>query len=153
MVEKDDHVPWPDHAYVPGFSPRHSPEFFDEIKMTVPPDLPADQLHSTIAFRAGKQYFDAGFYWECHEVLEVIWRQTRDPSPEREMVLALIQLANARLKVLMRQPRAAMRLCDIVDTRISRCPDDRAILGLRTAELRGLISEARAVAKKAIQRP
>ncbi len=153
MVEDDNDFPWPEHAYVPGVSPRHRPEFFDEIKMSVPSDLPADQLHETHAFRAGKRYFDEGFFWECHEVLEVVWRQTSDPSPERDMVLALIQLANARLKVLMRQPRAAMRLCDMVETHISRCPDDRAILGLQTAELRSLISEARLVAKDAIQTP
>ena len=153
MSETDHDIPLPARAYVPGFSPRHPPEMFDDLKASVTGDLPAEQLHTTRAFRAGRRFFEAGFFWECHEVLEVVWRQTKDPSPERDMVLALIQLANARLKVLMRQPPAAMRLCDMVETHLHRCPKNRAILGLHVAEMFSLVGEARLVAKYAMQTP
>ena len=148
MFENAPHIPMPTHAYVPGFSPRHPPAMFDVIKASVTPATPVSKLHRTMAFIAGRQYFDAGFFWECHEVLEPVWTQTKDPSPERDMVLAFIQLANARLKVLMRQPRAAWRLCDVVETRLSRCPSDRVILGLHQPEVLSLVSEARLIAKK-----
>lgn len=101
----------------------------------------------------GLAYFDAGFFWECHEVLEAVWRQTTDPSAERDMVLALIQLANARLKVLMLQPRAAWRLCEIVETRLKRCPTDRAVLGLEVTDMRERVKTARTIAKRAMRNP
>ncbi|WP_227268300.1 DUF309 domain-containing protein [Roseobacter weihaiensis] len=145
-------IPLPPHVYVPGFSPRHAPTWFDDIKASVRPDIPPHQLHRTDAFIAGRTYFDAGFFWECHEVLEAVWMQTRDPSSERDMVLALIQLANARLKVLMRQPRAAWRLCDMVETHLSRCPSDRTVLGLYVPDMLSQVSEARLIAKDAMYR-
>lgn len=55
---------------------------------------------------------------------------TRDPSVERELVQALIQLANAKLKLLMDRPRAARRLCDMVDAHLARCNDCKVVLGL-----------------------
>lgn len=143
----------PPHAYVPGFSPRHHDNLFDAIKASVKPGMAVDQLHKTKAFAAGRLYFANGYYWECHEVLEVVWRQTQDPSPERDLVLALIQLANARLKVLMLQPRAALRLCDMVETHLARCPRDRAVLGVQVSEMLSLVSEARLICKAAILSP
>jgi uncharacterized protein len=146
-------IPMPSHVYVPGFSPRHPTGFFDDLKASVHQGIPAPELYKTKAFIAGRLYFDMGYFWECHEVLEVVWMHTRDPSPERDMVLALIQLANARLKVLMYRPRAAWRLCDMVETHLARCPDDRPVLGLHVSDMLSAVDEARAISKKAMQSP
>ncbi len=153
MYERQPEILMPPHAYIPGFSPRHPSALFDDIKGSIRSGTPVSHLHNTKAFIAGKLYFEGGFFWECHEVLEVVWRQTQDPSPERDLVLALIQLANARLKVLMLQPRAALRLCDMVETHLLRCPTDRAILGMQVSEMLSLVSEARLIAKAAILSP
>lgn len=153
MFERPPEIPMPPHVYVPGFSPRHPSTLFDDIKATVRTSIPPEQLHATKAFIAGRVYFEAGFFWESHEVLEAVWRQTKDPSAERDMVLALIQLANARLKVLMLQPRAALRLCDMVETHLSRCPKKHATLGLQVSDILASVSEAKLIAKKAIQSP
>ena len=153
VYEKQPEIIMPPHAFVPGFSPRHPPNLFNDIKSSVRPGMPVKQLQSTKAFLAGRLYFEGGFFWECHEVLEVIWRQTKDPSPERDLVLALIQLANARLKVLMLQPSAALRLCDMVETHLARCPEDRAILGVQVGEMLSYLSEARLIARAAILSP
>jgi hypothetical protein len=150
VFERKPDIPMPSHVYIPGFSARHPAHLFDSIKACVRGNIPPDQLHRTKAFIAGRYYYDTGFFWESHEVLEAVWVQTRDPSPERDMVLALIQLANARLKVLMLQPRAAWRLCDMVETHLSRCPTDRAVLGLQVSEVLAMVSEARMIAKEAI---
>lgn len=151
MLNSSHDIPMPPHVYVPGFSPRHHDDWFDPIKRSVTPHVPVGELHKTPAFIAGRLYYDAGYFWESHEVLEAVWIQTKDPSPERDMVLALIQLANARLKVLMLQPRAAWRLCDMVDTHLSRCPTDSKVLGLNVADMVSLVSEARLIAKQAMK--
>ena len=121
----------PPHAYVPGQNTRHPENLFDPIKSSVNADLGPESLHKTTAFQAGLVYLDTGFFWECHEVLEAVWMQAPDGTPEREMMQALIQLANAKLKVLMQRPRAAMRLCDMVTAHLDRCPKRQAILGVR----------------------
>lgn len=151
MPDSPHDIPMPPHVYVPGFSPRHHDDWFEPLKTSVTPDVPVDELHNTPAFIAGRVYYDAGYFWEAYEVLEAVWLHTKDPSPERDMVLALIQLANARLKVLMRQPRAAWRLCDMVDTHLSRCPTNGKVLGLDVSEMSSLVSEARLIAKHAMK--
>ncbi|MDW3224494.1 MAG: DUF309 domain-containing protein [Paracoccaceae bacterium] len=132
-------MPWPDppeglifppFAYIPGKNSRHPENFFEDIKASVTRDICPSDLQDTAAFKAGLAYLDAGYFWECHEVLEAVWMRTEDPSPEREMVQALIQLANAKLKLLMDKPRAALRLCDMVVAHLARCHPRDGVLGL-----------------------
>lgn len=153
MSEEDISIQLPPHAYVPGLSPRHPLNAFDAIKASVTATTPIEELHKTQAFLAGRKFYDAGFFWECHDVLEAVWVHTRDPSPERDIVLALIQLSNARLKVKMRQPRAALRLCEMVEIRLSRCPTDQKILGLHVSDMSKLLLAARDIAKSGIKTP
>lgn len=61
--------------------------------------------------------------------------QTPEGSDEREMVQAVIQLANARLKLRMKRPRATIRLCDMVRAHLERCPVGTSILGLTREEV------------------
>ena len=133
----------PPHAYIPGRTARHTEDWFDEIKSSVHPGIEPEDLCYTQAFKAGLFYLDAGYFWECHEVLEAVWMQTPLGSHEREMVQALIQLANARLKVVMARPRAARRLCSMVEDHLSRCPDGVPILGLLPEVVRGWIATVR----------
>lgn len=112
-------IPDPPFACVPGRTPRHEEGRFDALK--------ADP---ETALRAGVAYFERGFFWECHEVLEAVWLQAPDPSPERDMVQAVIQLANARLKLRMDRPKAAARLCSIVRGLLDRVPEGTRPLGL-----------------------
>lgn len=125
----------PPHVYVPGQTARHPDTLFDDIKSSVRTGMRPDQLHHTDAWIAGLAYLDAGYFWESHEVLEAVWMQTPEQSVERDMVQAVIQLANARLKLLMHRPKAAARLCVMVLSHLDRCPSDRPILGLHVHEL------------------
>lgn len=136
MPEVRGAVDLPPHAYVPGQTPRHAEDWFDAVKATVHVGTPLAELHQTQAFQAGLTYLDAGYFWECHEVLEAVWMQTPQGSPEREMVQALIQLANARLKAVMARPRAVLRLCDMVEGHLDHLPSIQAILGVMPAEVR-----------------
>jgi predicted metal-dependent hydrolase len=143
-------VPAPPHAYIPGKTERHPENWFDTLKTDVTRVIRPEDLHQTRAFRIGTAYFDSGYFWECHEVLEAVWLRTDDPSPERDLIQAIIQLANARLKLLMDRPNAALRLCDMVEAHLARCAGHTRILGLDLAQLRGKVAQARDDAKCAL---
>ncbi|APE45531.1 hypothetical protein BOO69_15580 [Sulfitobacter alexandrii] len=133
----------PPHAYIPGETPRHPEGLFDPVKASVTGTVPVAELHRTAAWEAGRAYFDAGYYWECHEVLEAIWMRTPEGSQERDMTQALIQLANARLKIMMQRPRAAWRLCNMVTSHLARCDAHQRILGLQVAEVEAWVADTR----------
>lgn len=141
LPDNPDGFALPPHAYVPGQNARHPEGWFDEIKASVLPQTQSADLHYTAAWKAGLVYFESGYFWECHEVLEPIWMQTPDGSAERDMVQAVIQLANARLKLRMSLPRAARRLCDMVTTHLAQCPQDRPILGLHATDVAAWVRE------------
>lgn len=132
----------PPHAYVPGQTARHPEDWFDGIKATVHHGIALGDLHRTQAFQAGLAYLEAGYFWECHEVLEAVWMQTPQDSAERDMVQALIQLANARLKAVMARPRAVLRLCNMVEAHLERLPAKIAILGVMPEDV---LSEVQAL--------
>lgn len=125
--------PDPPHAYIPGQNPRHAEDHFDPIKHSVRPGMVAAELARTEALAAGMQYLAEGYYWECHEVLEAVWMETGVETPERHLVQAIIQLANARLKLLMERPRAARRLCALVFDQIAACGGQEVILGIEVS--------------------
>lgn len=122
----------------------------DKIIASVTSDIPVERLNETLAFTAGCAFFDAGYYWECYQVLDPVWMQTKDPSPERDIILAFIQLANARLKLKSVRPNAAWKLCDMVEAHLSRCPTDCPILGLSVSDLMEKTAETRRVAKQSL---
>lgn len=143
MPDSPADVELPSYAYVPGVTPRHPEDWFDAIKASVTEDVPVARLHETAAWEAGRVYFDAGYFWECHEVLEAVWMRTPEGSQERDMTQALIQLANARLKITMQRPRAAWRLCNMVAGHLARCRGAAPILGLRVSEVEHWVVETR----------
>lgn len=113
MPDENTNVPLPAHAYIPGSSPRHPEGFFDNLRSSVRPGMSAETLSGTSAFRSGLRFLKAGYFWEAHEVLEPVWMALPPDTPERYLVQALIQLANAKLKARMNRPRAAIRLCQL----------------------------------------
>lgn len=111
----------PPYAYVPGQTARHDPALFDNLHASVKPGMIPSELVKTAAWQAGWQYLQNGFYWETHEAFEPIWMQTPPNSVERHLVQALIQIANAALKMRMQRPRAVLRLCDLAQAHLTAC--------------------------------
>ncbi|MEL0089250.1 MAG: DUF309 domain-containing protein [Rhodospirillales bacterium] len=93
--------PWPSYAYIPGQTPRHDPMLFDELKKQAG------------AWDFGLQLLKAGFYWECHEVVEAVWLRASPNSEEQRVAQGVIQLANAALKWRMGRGKAAQRIAAI----------------------------------------
>jgi hypothetical protein len=69
--------------------------------------------------------------------------RTADPSPERSITQAIIQLANARLKIRMGKMNAAQRLCGMVDNLLVQCAGSETILGLEPKTVNGWVKETR----------
>ncbi len=69
-----------------------------------------------LPYRYGWSLFEAGFYWEAHEVWEPVWLASRPNSPERIFLKAAIQMANGSLKLALGKTNAARRLFDEVDS-------------------------------------
>lgn len=111
-------IAWPDHAYVPGQTLRHREGLWDHVRATARPGMDADTLAASDAFLTGLAFHKAGFYWEAHEVWEAVWMACAPNSAEHRFVQALIQLANAELKLKMGKPRAAVRLCGIAENHL-----------------------------------
>ncbi len=123
----------PPHAYVPGQTPRHPEGLFDVFKTGLS-DVPAEDLAGTRAWIYGLAFLKDGYYWEAHEVLEAVWLTCPPNAPERLMVQAIIQYANALLKERMGQPQATARLFALSDD-LAREAVDRAggdVLGVST---------------------
>ena len=101
----------PDYAYVPGQTPRHDEAIFEVYHESVSGGLSLEDLKATLAWQAGLVFYDKGYFWEAHEVLEPVWMATPRNSAEHQLVQGIIQLANAALKARMKRPNAALRLC------------------------------------------
>lgn len=104
----------PPEPYVPGLTARPADEAFDGLKVVTLP------LGACPAWRAGWRFFDAGYFWEAHEVWEAVWMAAPADSAERALVQGVIQLANAGLKRRMRRPKAAARLDALADAILAR---------------------------------
>lgn len=139
----------PPFACVPGLTPRHAPGTFDALHASVRPGMTRSALAKTAAFRAGLRYHYAGYHWEAHEAWEPVWQALPPNSAERQFVQALIQLANAELKLRMKRPGAALRLCAIAARHLAearRC-GARSILGQDPAPVAARIADCRARAE------
>ena len=142
-----DGVPVPPAAYLPGQGDEPRRDWIVPIKASVSSATDLQDLPKTQAWIAGRAYLQAGYFWECHEVLEAVWTRTPEGSAERDMVQALIQLANARMKHRLDRPRAAARLCAMVRAQLARCPSDRQVLGLTLSQVRAWVSETESALK------
>lgn len=136
----------PLHAYIPGETDRHPDGAFDGIRASARQGMAAEDLANCAAFSTGLLYLEQGYYWEAHEVLEPVWLALPEATPERYAVQALIQIANARLKLRMERPRAALRLCDMAEDLAARAGDPA--MGLPQYRLLDWISATRQMANQ-----
>ncbi len=100
--------PLPTHKHIAGQNARLPEDAFDWIR-----DQAAAEAGNA-AWLYGLTLLRKGFYWEAHEVLEPVWMAAPPNSAEKAMAQAVIQLANAALKLDMGKPKAAARLAGMV---------------------------------------
>lgn len=99
----------PPYTYVPGGRVPHpvSDPRGHSHGETAPPTRPIadDAWRESSDYLRGVALFNAGFYWEAHEVWERLWHAHHRVGPVAEILRALIKLAAAGVKVRQRQPR------------------------------------------------
>ncbi len=124
----------PEHAYVPGQTPRHAEGRFEHLTATVHQGMSTAQLGQSEAFCTGLVYLRRGYFWEAHELFEPVWMALEAGSDDRRLVQALIQLANAQLKRKMQRPKAAKRLCIVVRELLATLTGTR-VMGLEISQI------------------
>lgn len=86
-----------------------------DMKANCPEVTDPDNWRENRTYRYGWSLFEAGFYWEAHEVWEPVWLASRPNSLERMFLKMAIQMTNACLKATMNNGNAAQRLFDEVE--------------------------------------
>ncbi len=100
----------PSHAHVPGSGSAPDLGPLERAKDLTPAVTRAAEWQENVPYLYGHDLLQAGYYWEAHEVWEAVWLATPANGPERFLLQALIQNANARLKSGMQRENAAARL-------------------------------------------
>ena len=112
----------PEVRHVPGTGSMPELALLDKIKALAPPRTDPTAWRGNVPYLYGMALFEAGFYWEAHEVWEPVWMNCAPNSPERHLLQALIQYANAALKRDMARARATRRLIDDCSKHLVRVP-------------------------------
>lgn len=103
----------PAYRHVPGRTP-HPTRDADGHSYGKPetemPDLNDFDWRRCDPYLYGIDLFNAGYWWECHEVLEALWHAAGIGTPAAHVLQAIIQCAAAQLKITCEQPSGARRL-------------------------------------------
>ncbi len=109
----------PDEAHLPGRTPRPPEALFAPLIDAVSSEMTPQELADCDAFHAGRAAFDAGYYWEAHELWEAVWMCLPPAGAERLFMQGLIQLANVGLKRRMGRIQAAERVLMRADSALA----------------------------------
>ncbi len=102
--------PLPPYSYVPGGlwpHPISSPEGHSSGHRPPLPNgiAPGEGWRESRDYLRGHALFDAGYYWEAHEVWEGLWHAHGRKGPIADVLKALIKLAASGVKVREGNPR------------------------------------------------
>ncbi|TQV79542.1 DUF309 domain-containing protein [Denitrobaculum tricleocarpae] len=114
-----DVVALPARPHHPGTGSVADMALLEEVKQACPERTDPGKWRQNRTYRYGWSLFEAGFYWEAHEVWEPVWLACRPNSLEKSFLRAAIQLTNACLKDAMGKTNAARRLFDEVEGLVS----------------------------------
>ncbi len=103
-MSQESTEPLPPYTYVPGGPwphPIRSPEGHSYGHRDGP--VAPGSTDWSARFRRGIELFDAGYYWEAHEVWEGLWHAEGRRGAAADLLKGLIKLAAAGVKVRERQ--------------------------------------------------
>ena len=129
----------PDYRHLPGSNPRPDCSYLESVADQATAPTQDNTARSNIAWHYGIRLFNAGYYWESHEVLEAVWLNALPNTRERYLLQAVIHLANARLKMKMSRQSAVLRLLKLAVECTDRAfPTPDPLMGIGSDQLRKL---------------
>jgi hypothetical protein len=141
MFSSESTEPFPPYTYVPGGPwphPSRSPQgpSCDRPAQAAEPSTGSSDWFAR-RFHRGIELFNAGYYWEAHEVWEELWHACGRRGTTADLLRALIKLAAAGVKVRERQEHGvrthARRAAELLISAQER--GDASLLGLDLAYL------------------
>ena len=125
-------IDFPAYTFVPGQTPRHSEQpSHDNL-----PALSEQNWRSHPAYLQGLDLFNAGFYWEAHEVWEAAWHASGRTGDVCDLLKLLIKLAAAGVKIRELNPAGFARHAQRCQALIAQLSQAHAVfLGIRLPEL------------------
>ncbi len=113
MIVRYTKIPFPAYRHFPGQTthPDRNPIGHAMGKPDPKPhSLNEVPWQQSASYLYGIDLFNAGYWWECHEILEGLWLATGRTTKAGHTMQAIIQWAAAHLKVAMDHPIGARRL-------------------------------------------
>jgi uncharacterized protein len=130
--------PFPPYSFVPGRFPHPFSDPAGHSFGTAPvpqPALDSDQWATNRHYLYGIDLFNAGYYWEAHEVWESLWHAAGRAGHTADFLKGLIRLAAAGVKVREGRPSGAAGHARAAADLFRRCGSAERNLGLSLAEL------------------
>ncbi len=115
---------FPPYAYLPGRDPHPTGDprghsYTGEREPPAPYFAPSD-WESNEDYRFGVDLYNAGFFWEAHEVWEGLWHSAKHDALQADFLQGLIQCSAACLKIPMKQPAGLEKLSTNALARLER---------------------------------
>lgn len=105
--------PLPPYRHIPGKTPHPTRDRDGHSYGEEPgplPDLNREDWRTCEHYLYGIDLFNAGYWWEAHEVLEGLWHAAGIGTSVAHVLQAIIQCAAAHLKTATDRPVGARRL-------------------------------------------
>jgi hypothetical protein len=133
----------PSHAHIPGTGTEPDWPPLEAAKaMAADPTTDKNWQHNQ-AYIYGFALLRGGFFWEAHEVWEVVWLNSAPNGLERSLLRALIQIANAELKAAMGRYQATRRLIDEAQRDLDELAGSDMLMGVSISYARAYLGAMR----------
>ena len=135
---------FPPYSFVPGHwpHPTRDPEGHSYgIEPDVGAALDLEDWQRCDAYLRGVDLFNAGYYWEAHEVWEEIWKALGREGVTAELLQALIKLTAVGVKIRQGYGGAALSLLQQATTHFRHVHTDEAKSCVAGITLEALISQ------------
>jgi hypothetical protein len=126
----------PAHAHIPGTGTEPDWPPLEAAKALAADTTTDQNWRCNQAYIHGFALLRGGFYWEAHEVWEVVWLNSAPNGLERRQLRALIQIANANLKTVMGRHQAAGRLIDEAERDLDELAGCDMLMGVSISQAR-----------------
>jgi uncharacterized protein len=128
---------FPPYAFIPGKHPhpRRDPKGHSYGRPEpAPPAFGPEDWRKSEDYRYALDLYNFGYWWECHEVFEGLWKAVGPKTEQGSCFQALIDLAAGNLKQRMDKTSPATNLWNSSLARLEKLPSPYLGLDLRAVK-------------------